>query len=512
MDRHAPDIHNASAAGAVLHRNLLLVAAETRHILTMPQKSTKIIATISDKRCGVDFIRSLFEEGMNVVRLNSAHLGEEGISAIVRNCREVSPRIGVMIDTKGPEIRTTTNEDPQSVIPFHEGMLVQFAGNTSEPTTSRLINLNYAEIARDVRPGLHFLIDDGELDFEILNVDADAGLITARCLNDGNLGSRKSVNIPGCDINLPSLSERDKRTLAVAARLGVDFVAHSFVRNADDVMAVRRELDMLGSDMKIISKIENQQGVDNFDSILEASYGIMIARGDLGIEVSAERIPVIQHEMIERCIATHHPVIVATQMLHSMIANPRPTRAEVSDIANAVYQRADCLMLSGETANGRYPVEAVRTMASVAAEVERSLNATAGSSDVPQLADEHVTSFLARQAVVSEREIGTKAIIANALHGRTARFIASFRGICPVYAICYRRRTMRWLSLSYGIMAYYYSDYTPSQRYPLQALRDFLEQNMLKPTDRVAILGALNGTGATFLEINAVQAILDNGR
>lgn len=477
----------------------------------MLQKSTKIITTVSDRNCGVDFIRSLFEAGMNVVRMNSAHLGEEGITAIVRNCREVSPRIGIMIDTKGPEIRTTTNEDPNGKIDFREGMLVQFTGNTTAPTSQKVINLNYADIARDVEPGLHFLIDDGELDFEILSVDPATGIISARCRNDGQLGSRKSVNIPGCDIKLPSLSERDKATLAVAARLGVDFVAHSFVRSADDVRAVQAELDSLNSDMKIISKIENQQGVDNFDSILAASYGIMVARGDLGIEVPAERIPVIQHEMIVKCIATHHPVIVATQMLHSMITNPRPTRAEVSDIANAVYQRADCLMLSGETANGRYPVEAVRVMASVAAEVERSVNATQTVDNVPQLADEHVTSFLARQAVVSERKIGTKAIITDATHGRTARFIASFRGISPVYAICYRRRTMRWLSLSYGIKAYYYKDYTPDCRYPLQALRDFLDQGLLSSDDRIAYLGAINGTGATFLEINTVHAILEYG-
>ncbi|MDE6277951.1 MAG: pyruvate kinase [Muribaculaceae bacterium] len=475
------------------------------------QKSTKIITTVSDRRCDVDFIRSLFEAGMNVVRMNSAHLGEAGITRIVENCRQVSLRIGIMIDTKGPEIRTTANEAPDDKIFFREGNEVEFVGNSSESTTRRRICLNYADIASDVHEGMHFLIDDGELDFLIEGVDAATGVIRARCLNDGQLGSRKSVNIPGSDIRLPALSERDKATLAVAARLGVDFVAHSFVRSASDIGAVQDELDRLGSDMKIIAKIENQQGVDNFDEILEASYGIMIARGDLGIEVAAERIPVIQHEMIQKCIATHHPVIVATQMLHSMITNPRPTRAEVSDIANAVYQRTDCLMLSGETANGRYPVEAVRTMAGVAQEVEASLSATKTSDTIPQLADAHVTSFLARQAVVSEREIGVKAIVADAVHGRTARFIASFRGSCPVYAICYRRRTMRWLSLSYGIKAYYYKDYTREQRYPLEALRDFVEQGLLTPSDRIAFLGAINGTGATFLEINAVQAILENG-
>lgn len=477
----------------------------------MLHKSTKIITTVSDRRCDVEFIRSLFEAGMNVVRMNSAHLGAEGMTRIVENCRAVSSRIGIMIDTKGPEIRTTVLAEPYEKIQFSEGMEVEFCGDTAGATTPERICLNYADIAKDVKPDMHFLIDDGELDFLILNIDTATGIIHTRCLNDGALGSRKSVNVPGSDIQLPALTERDKATLAVAASLGVDFVAHSFVRSADDVHAVQAELDRLGSDMKIISKIENQQGVDNFDSILEASYGIMIARGDLGIEVAAERIPVIQHEMIAKCIANHHPVIVATQMLHSMITNPRPTRAEVSDIANAVYQRADCLMLSGETANGKYPVEAVSTMARVASEVEASLTATITSDSIPQLADEHVTSFLARQAVVSEREIGTKAIIANALHGRTARFIASFRGACPVYAICYRRRTMRWLSISYGIKAYYYKDYTCQQRYPLAALRDFIKQGLLLPSDRIAFLGAINGTGATFLEVNSVQAILDYG-
>ena len=316
----------------------------------MLKKSTKIITTISDRRCDVEFIRSLFMAGMNVVRMNSAHLGAEGMARIVENCRAVSPRIGIIIDTKGPEIRTTVNAEPNDKIAFREGMEVEFCGHVSEPTTAERICLNYSEIAQDVHPGMHFLIDDGELDFLILDIDTATGIIRARCLNDGGLGSRKSVNIPGSDIHLASLTERDKATLATAASLGVDFVAHSFVRSADDVHAVQAELDRLGSDMKIISKIENQQGVDNFDSILEASYGIMIARGDLGIEVAAERIPVIQHEMIAKCIAAHHPVIVATQMLHSMITSPRPTRAEVSDIANAVYQRADCLMLSGETA------------------------------------------------------------------------------------------------------------------------------------------------------------------
>ncbi len=469
-------------------------------------KSTKIICTISDRRCEPDFIRALFDNGMNIVRMNSAHLGREGMEKIVRNVRSVSDRIAIMVDTKGPEIRTTATVD-DSAIHFTAGQKTSFCGAPSQLTSAERINLNYADIANDVRPGDHFLIDDGELDFVVTEVGSD-GIILAEACNDGTLGARKTVNIPGCEINLPSVTERDKTSLATATALGVDFVAHSFVRSKEDVEAVQTVLDSLGSDMKIISKIENQQGVDNFDSILEASYGIMVARGDLGIEVAAEKIPVIQTMMIEKCIAAHRPVIVATQMLHSMINNPRPTRAEVSDIANAIYQRADAIMLSGETANGKYPVEAVATMARVAVEVENSLHQNADI--IPPLVDEHVTSFLARQAVLSVRQIGVKAILTDARHGRTARFISSFRGINPTYAICYRRKTMRWLALSYGIKAYYYPEYSQSDRYPKKALEEFITSGLLTPESRIAYLGAINGTGATFLEINSVHAILEN--
>jgi pyruvate kinase len=335
----------------------------------------------------------------------------------------------------------------------------------------------------------------------------DNGIIHTTVQNDGKLGSRKSVNLPGVSVKLPAVTARDRENIHIAAELGVDFIAHSFVRSAADVKEVQDILDELGSDMKIISKIENQEGVDNIDEILETSYGIMIARGDLGIEVAAERIPSMQAMMITKAAAAHRPVIVATQMLHSMIHNPRPTRAEVSDIANAVYQRTDAVMLSGETANGKYPVEALTTMARVVMEMENTLKHE--MVEVPPLSDECVTSFLSRQAVVSEREIGTKAIIADSYHDRTARYISSFRSTAPVFAICHQKSTTRLLSLSYGIKAYYYEKYDPSKRYPTHVLRQFVEKGLLDKDDRVAYLGALNGTGSTFLEINSVKAIIE---
>lgn len=237
-------------------------------------------------------------------------------------------------------------------------------------------------------------------------------MIEATACNAGSLGSRKSVNIPGVEINLPSLTPRDIINIGYAIDLGVDFIAHSFVRSARDVLDIQAILDARNSPIKIISKIENQQGIDNFDEILKVSYGIMVARGDLGIEIPAEKIPAVQKRMINRCITAHKPVIVATQMLHSMISNPRPTRAEISDIAGAVYQHTDALMLSGETAYGKYPVEAISTMNRVAMEVERSLSYSTDDEAKPYLEND-VTAFLAQQAVTSCRALGTRAILTD---------------------------------------------------------------------------------------------------
>ena len=329
-------------------------------------KQTKIVASISDRRCDTEFIRALFNAGMNVVRMNTAHATEEGIRKIVNNVREVSHHIGILIDTKGPEVRTTACAEP---IQYKTGDVVKIFGRPEMETTHDMINVTYSDFAADVHEGCHILFDDGALDLLVIGINGPQ--IVAQVQNDGVLGSRKSVNVPGVHIDLPTLTEKDRKNIMLAIDLDIEFIAHSFVRSAADVRAVQAILDAYNSDIKIISKIENQEGVDNIDEIIEASYGIMIARGDLGIEVPIERIPGIQRQIIRKCVRAKKPVIVATQMLHSMIQNPRPTRAEVTDIANAIYYRTDALMLSGETATGKYPVEAVQTMAQIAEQAER---------------------------------------------------------------------------------------------------------------------------------------------
>lgn len=466
-------------------------------------KFTKIVATVSDKRCDVEFIKALAEAGVNVVRMNSAHLEYEGFRRIVENTRTADSSLAIMMDTKGPEVRTTATVTGEPV-EFHAGDIVTVLGNPDGKTSDKVINLNYADIAREVKPGDRMLIDDGEMEFRIIGVDGD--VITAEAANDGSIGSRKSVNLPGVAIDLPAVTERDRRNIGYAVELGVDFIAHSFVRSAADVHKVQDILDSYGSSIKIISKIENQEGIANFDSILHASYGIMVARGDLGIEVPAEKIPGIQVMMIHKCIKAHKPVIVATQMLHSMIEHPRPTRAEISDVANAVYQRADAMMLSGETAYGKYPVEAVRTMTSVAHEVEASLRTR---TEIPQLAEADVTSFLARQAVMSETRVGTKAIFTDAFGGVAARFIASYRGNNPTYAICHNLQVYRWLALSYGVEAYYYpASCTEISRHAVEAVQRIVADGHIGPDDYIAYLtGTRRGTRA--LEIFTPTEILN---
>ena len=466
------------------------------------QKFTKIVATVSDKRCDVEFIKQLAEAGVNVVRMNSAHLELEGFRKIVGNVRAASDAIAIMMDTKGPEIRTTVTVDDVPV-KFVAGQKVSVSGNAGGRTSDSEICLNYAAIAGVLKVGDRLLIDDGEVAFRVTAADGDR--IEAVAENDGTLGSRKSVNLPGVCIDLPAVTERDRRNIGYAVELGVDFIAHSFVRSADDVREVQEILDWHGAATKIISKIENQEGIDNFDSILEASYGIMVARGDLGIEVPAEKIPGIQSMLIHKCITAHKPVIVATQMLHTMIEHPRPTRAEISDVANAVYQRADAMMLSGETAYGKYPVEAVRTMTSVAQEVERSLRSN--MEEVPPLVDRDITSFLAHEAVMSEGKVNTKAIFTDAYRGVSARFIASFRGVIPTFAICHNRSVRRWLALSYGVNAYFIPQkeaFTPGHSVP--AVRRIVADGHIGLHDRIAYLTG-NRYGAYALEILTPEQI-----
>ena len=469
-------------------------------------KQTKIVASISDRRCDQSFIRKLFFAGMNVVRMNTAHATPEGVRTIVKNVRAVSPHIGIMIDTKGPEVRTTGVESP---LEFKIGDMVKVFGRPEMDSTHDTINLSYRDITKDVKVGDDLLFDDGELDMRI--VENNGPMLVAQVQNDGVLGAHKSVNIPGEHIDLPALTEKDRQNILLAIELDIDFIAHSFVRNAADIKEVQDILDEHGSDIKIISKIENQEGVDNIDEIIDASYGIMIARGDLGIEVPIEKIPGIQRNIIRKCVTCRKPVIVATQMLHTMINNPRPTRAEVTDIANAIYYRTDALMLSGETASGKYPLEAVQTMARIAEQAEKDkclnddIEVPLSSEDLDQRA------FLAHAAIDATRKLGVAGIITDSETGQTARNLAAFRGPVPVLAICYNEKTQRWLNLSYGVIPIYQREQVSSQYMFFAALRMLRQKGYIKDEDKIAYLSGSfgEGGGTTFLEINKVEEVFN---
>ena len=469
-------------------------------------KQTKIVASISDRRCSVDFIRQLFDAGMNVVRMNTAHASAEGMWTIVNNVREVSHHIGILIDTKGPEIRTTGCESP---IHYNTGDVVKIFGRPEMDTEHDIINLSYRNFAQDIHIGDDILFDDGALAMKVLDINGPA--VIAQVQNEGNLGSHKSVNVPGIHIDLPALTEKDIQNINLAVDMDIDFIAHSFVRNASDVKAVQDILDERGSDIKIISKIENQEGVDNIDEIIEASYGIMIARGDLGIEVPIERIPGIQRSIIRKCVRAKKPVIVATQMLHTMIHNPRPTRAEVTDIANAIYYRTDALMLSGETATGDYPVEAVRTMAQIAEQAEKD-KVRENDIVIPISPKCSVREFLSRRAIEATETMNVKGIITDSSTGQTARNLAAFRGPNPVLAICYNEKLQRWLNLSYGVIPVYQKEHISSQELFLAAVRMLRQKGYLELDDRLAYLSGSfgKGGGTTFLEINTAREVFDN--
>lgn len=464
------------------------------------KKRTKIIATISDKNCEPQFLRKLYMAGMDVVRINSAHLDPEGAEKIVLNARSVSDKIAILLDTKGPEIRTTICDEPVS---FVRGEIVRIGGNVNEKTSHEVINVNYSEIAKYVPEGAYIVIDDGELEIKV--VSREGKHLTGKIENDGTLGSRKTVNIPQVRINLPSVSKRDVTFIDLAVKLDIEFIAHSFVRSKEDILAVQRLLDKQSSKIKIIAKIENQQGVDNLGEIMEHSYGIMVARGDLAIEVPFERIPGIQRMIIEKCIEDRKPVIVATQMLHSMIHYPRPTRAEVSDVANAVYNQTDALMLSGETASGKYPLESVKTMAKIAAETEREkeqyIEMPAGSMSGL------VSAYLAKVAVKTSVRINAKAILADTIKGSAIRNMAAFRGVNPVMAQCYSYRTMRELALSYGVIPVFMEKKISVDEFIRVSLSGLLKKHDLKDNDILVILAGnfSRGTGFSFIEVGTVE-------
>lgn len=415
----------------------------------MAMKKTKIVATISGKTSNVAFLKALYEAGVNVVRLNTAHLTLQEALKVIEEVRSVSEKIAILIDTKGPEVRTVGVKLP---IRFAKGEFIYMTGNAGE-VRGQTVQVSYPHIVRDVPVGSRVLIDDGEV--ELCVHSKKANCLELEAMHDGIILDKKSVNVPGVNLNLPSLSEKDNMFIHFAIEQHLDFIAHSFVRNKKDVFAIQRILDYYHSPIKIIAKIENQEGVEHLDEILEHVYGVMVARGDLAIEIDAEKVPRIQRMIVRACIERKKPVIIATQMLHTMIEHPHPTRAEVGDIACAVYSGTDAVMLSGETANGAYPLEAVKVMAKVV-EANESILPIHWEKESERISNE-TTAALAQAVIKISTMLPIKAIVIDTRSGKTARYLSAFRGAVPIFARCYEQNVMRELALSYGVEPYFAS-------------------------------------------------------
>ena len=454
-------------------------------------------------------LRELMRSGMAVARFNFSHgdheMHKKTLERVVRLREELDLPIATMLDTKGPEIRLGSFKNGKVLLKKGTAFTLRASPMEGDETQA---SISFPDLAGDVQEGSTILLDDGLIELTVRGIRG--GDIVCRVQNDGFISNNKGVNVPNVHLSMPFISERDREDIIFGIQNGFDFIAASFVRTAADVLEIRKifdEFDCHG--VNIIAKIENQEGVDNIDEILEVADGVMVARGDLGIEVPQERIPGIQRVLIRKCILAKKPVIVATQMLHTMINNPRPTRAEVTDIANAIYYRTDALMLSGETAYGKYPVDAVKTMTKIAAQAEKD---KLEENDIRIPLDENsndVTAFLAKQAVKATSKLKIRAIITDSYSGRTARNLAAFRGKYPVLAICYKEKTMRHLALSYGVEAIYMPELANGQEYYFAALRRLLKEGRLQPTDMVGYLSSgKEGTQTSFLEINVVEDAL----
>ena len=463
-------------------------------------KRTKIVATISDKRCEIGFLRELYEAGMNVVRLNTAHQTLDEAMKVVRNVRAVSDQIALLIDTKGPEVRTCDIVVPVRV---GKGEIIFMTGDRTL-VAEKLIHVSYEHFVRDVQIGDKILVDDG--DVELIVRDKKENCLELEASNPGEIKDKKSINVPGVNMHLESLSDKDRKFIQFAMDNKLDFIAHSFVRNKQDVMEIQQILDEQHSNIKIIAKIENQEGVNHIDEILDHVYGVMVARGDLAIEIDAEKIPLIQRYIVNKCIESKKPVIIATQMLHTMIDHPRPTRAEVSDIANAVFSGTDAIMLSGETAYGDYPLEAVKVMSRVA-EANESILPPDANRNLVRINNE-ITAALARVAVRMTTMLPIKAIVVDTNSGRIARYLSAFRGGLPVYARCYDEHVMRELALSFGVRPYF-SVKPHSRDEFMRDIPQVLLQNGYQPEDQILVIGGSFGhvRGASFLEVCKISDI-----
>lgn len=416
-------------------------------------RKTKIVCTIGPASETPEILEQLIEAGMNVARLNFSHGNHEEHGIRITRIREASKKtgkiVGILLDTKGPEIRTHQMENDAIELVSGQSIAISM---TEVLGTTELFSITYNQLIEDVSKNSIILLDDGLIELKVSSVDLASGLIHTVVNNSGTLKNKKGVNVPGVSVQLPGITDKDKQDILFGIEQGVDFVAASFVRRAKDVMEIRELLERNdGGYIQIIPKIENQEGVDNIDAIILVSDGLMVARGDLGVEIPAEEVPLVQKSLISKCNQAGKPVITATQMLDSMQRNPRPTRAEASDVANAIFDGTDAIMLSGETAAGLYPVESVRTMDKIAIRTEDALDYRAIVSAKSKSNKVSMTDAIGQAVAHTSINLKAKAIIAPTESGHTAKMISKYRQGAPIIAVTSTERPSRKLTLVWGV-------------------------------------------------------------
>ena len=450
-------------------------------------RKTKIICTLGPAVDDEALLKKLILAGMNAARFNFSHGTHESHLALLNKLRRVRDNMGApvatILDTKGPEIRVKSfAQGPVELKAGEEFILTTQDG----PGDARRVSVTYDNLHNELAPGCRVLIDDGLIELKVDRIEGR----DIHCLveNGGTLSSNKSINIPDVNILLPSLTEKDREDIRFGVEQDFDFIAASFVRRASDVEDIRAELLKHGGEsVKIIAKIENREGANHLKEILEVADGVMVARGDLGVEIPAYEVPILQKEMISETVRQGKPVIIATQMLDSMIRNPRPTRAEVSDVANAVFDGASCVMLSGETASGRYPVEALETMVNTVLAAEGATNYWGRFQRANFQADGSINDAISHTCCLTAMDLKAHAILTASQSGRTARSISRFRPACPIVALTTTERTRRQLAITWGVHPFLSGSVDSTDRLFSLCVECARKEGVVSPGDTVVI-------------------------
>lgn len=477
-------------------------------------RKTKIICTLGPAVDNEDTLKKLMLKGMDVARLNFSHGDHKEHKVRVERFKKVRESLGIpiplLLDTKGPEIRLGKFDGGEVLL--KEGDQFVLVNDDINGDITRA-SVSYKGLYKDVKKGSRILINDGLVELEVVKVKEKD--IYCDVINGGIIGNHKGINVPGIEIHLPSLTEKDIEDIKFAVDNEFDFIAASFVRKASDVIEIKKVLEKFNSQqINVIAKIENREAIENADEIIKVSDGIMVARGDLGVEIPVEEVPIVQKMLIKKCYRSGKPVITATQMLDSMIRNPRPTRAETSDIANAIYDGTSVIMLSGETAIGKYPVETLETMSKIARKAEGSIDYWARFSKMQYEMVANVTNAISHATCTTALDLRAVAIITVTHSGHTARMISRFRPQCPIIATTVSPRVQRQLSLSWGVVPYLVPDANSTDEMFDMGVEKALESKLVKNGDVVVITaGVPVGVSGTtnILKVHLVGKVLVQG-